>query len=589
MKNWKLRSKLVGCLIICIIIPLTIVGTISYFITASVIEKNINTYILQTLKQANYNLDTIINDVNDLSLFIIANSDVNKLLKTENMSDNSSQELKNRVERDFVNLCDSKSYIESIILINNKGQNFQYGQQALKLNYDFIRKNALGEGMYNLSNAHTQDYMYIGKKSVISFTRQLNDIDSFKKVGIASIDIDQSYINGIYDYLTLGSTGQVFLINQKGDVISTKNEWATSNYKLNSKTKKLLFKSLAGYYRETINEKDMLIAYNTSEKTGWKVVQIVPYKDVMKQGLDIRNYTIILAILFSILAAIIAIKVASKMTTPLYNLMFAMAEVEKGKFDMKVQVETEDEVGKLSRGFNSMIQTISELIDKVYKTEIRAKEAQLNALQSQINPHFLYNTLDTIYWMGRIEQAPKTSEMTQALSELFRLSLGNGGCITSIEKEKEYLESYLTIQKIRYDGKLDIQVDIDYEIYQFPIVKMTLQPIVENAIIHGISEGELKGLIKIKGFRENENIIFYIEDNGKGMDEKNIMKALKEENKKTNGIGIKNVNDRIKLYFGKKYGLKIKSELNKGTRISLIIPAITNIDLEGKKNEALDC
>lgn len=589
MKNWQLRNKIIAAFIIGIIVPLTIVGFLSYFITSRIVKRNINDYILQTLEQANSNLNTIVDDVNDLSLFIIGDEDVRNLLKYRVDNYDSDYILKNRVGNYFLNLCNSKIYIRSISLIDNDGKEYQYGSQVANTDINFIKENTAEGGSYTISPNLVQNYLDVGEKTVIAFSRQINDVKTFKKIGLVSIDIDQNYINGIYKYLKLRNTGEMVLINKDGSVISSNSIVKVPKDTFSKENMKILSQNTAGYFRKEIEGKDMLIAYNTSKKTGWKIVQIVPYDDVMRDGIYLRNFTIIIAIIFSIVAVIVSIRFASYITGSLYKLIDAMAEVEKGRFDLKVEVEFDDEVGKLGKGFNHMIKKIEQLIDEVYKTEIKEKEAQISALQSKINPHFLYNTLDTIHWIGRMEEAPRTSEMIQALSDLFRLSLGKDEYIIKIEDEKEYLKNYVLIQKIRYEDQVDIEMDIDLDIYQYSIVKMILQPIVENALIHGMEDMEKKGRIKISGYKEGENIIFCITDNGRGMDESVVNQILDEENKKTKGLGIKNVDDRIKLYFGKKYGLDIKSQINKGTVVQITIPAIKINDMGGNKNESVNC
>lgn len=222
-----------------------------------------------------------------------------------------------------------------------------------------------------------------------------------------------------------------------------------------------------------------------------------------------------------------------------------------------------------------MTRKLKELINEVYKIQLSRKEAELKTLQAQINPHFLYNTLDVIYWTSRLENAPKTGELVSALAKLFKLGLNKGSEITTIKKEIEHIQSYLTIQKYRYDEVPEFIIEVDETILEFSTIKLLLQPIVENALIHGIAELGGKGSVKITVKGVGEVIKFEVEDNGKGMEESRITQMFEEDfedDKK--GYGISNVHRRIKLYFGQDYGIDISSEIGCGTRVVMTIPKV---------------
>ncbi|MBC8062424.1 MAG: sensor histidine kinase, partial [Clostridiaceae bacterium] len=263
--------------------------------------------------------------------------------------------------------------------------------------------------------------------------------------------------------------------------------------------------------------------------------------------------------------------ISSKITTPIKKLTKLMQKVEEGNLDVIANVKRKDEIGALGRSFNSMVSVLKTLIEEVYKNQISRKEAELRALQAQINPHFLYNTLDVIYWTSRIEGATKTGEIVNALAKLFRLALNKGDEITTVEKEVEHLQSYLIIQKMRYTEEPDIIVEVDQAIYPCKTIKLILQPLVENALIHGIGELDIKGIIRVTGKIIEGDILFEIIDNGIGMEEERIKEILEGDIEEKKGYGIKNVDQRIKLYFGEKYGIKIYSEKGKGTKIEVRI------------------
>lgn len=573
MKNQKLHIKLIILNVSISVIPLIIVGIISFYITSSLIEKNISMYILQTLKQATFNLETIISDINDLALFTIANGDVRHLLKYP--EDNEIIDYKNRVGNYFINLCNSKNYIKSITLINNNNKIYQYGAYSEDIDIKMIEKYASSAPSYYISNAYEKKYAYIEKRPVFSYVIPINDINTLQKIGILSVDVDEIIINQIYKSLTLGENGEIFILDKGGKILSSSNKGNLSNYILNEESMKKIIDEKNGYFKQKINETDMLITFYNSKKDGLSLVQIISYRDVMKEKRYIMDSTIFTAILFSIIAIILSVIFSFEIAKPIKKLMIAMENVEKGNFNIQIDVNSDDEIGKLSKGFNKMIKRINVLIFEIYETQLKEKEAQIKILQSQVNPHFLYNTFDTIYWMSRLEKAPKTSEMVEALSKIFRYSLGNDDWIIEIEKEKEYLNNYLIIQKVRYDDRVKVHIEIDDEVNDYITVKMTLQPIVENVFVHGVDGSKDSVELTVKGYKEKNNIIFKIIDNGAGTQEENIKRYLINNiSEKNPCIGLKNVNDRIRFYFGDDYGLSFESHIGDGTKVTIRIPAI---------------
>ena len=254
-----------------------------------------------------------------------------------------------------------------------------------------------------------------------------------------------------------------------------------------------------------------------------------------------------------------------------------MKRMEKGNLDEKVNFKYKDEIGILGTQYNGMVEHINNLINKVYKLQLQEKEAELRALQSQINPHFLYNTLDTIFWKAEINKDTEISEMIYALSNLFRLTLNRGEDFTLVQKEKEFIEYYLLLQKKRYKDKLLYEINFSNDILNFKIPKLILQPFVENAIVHRTEISTEKSSISIQGSILNNKIIFTIEDNGAGINKdilNNIFKSSSSEitPSEKKGYAIINVKERLSLYYENNYELNIFSKEHKGTKIEIVLP-----------------
>ena len=298
---------------------------------------------------------------------------------------------------------------------------------------------------------------------------------------------------------------------------------------------------------------------------------------------QIRTFIIICACLIAVLTiglAMAVMQITTGMLRPIQVLAQAAGRISEGDLDARADVDSRDEIAVLADRFNDMAGNIQTLVVKVREDEQKMRKADLRLLQEQINPHFLYNTLDNIVWLIEGNEPDEAVEMVVTLSEFFRLVLSKGKEFITIRQEEQHISSYLHIQGKRYHDILDYHIYIDPEIYEYQIPKLTLQPLVENALYHGIKYKRSRGMIEITGTKEGENLYLTVADDGVGMDEDELKKLEKEISrpcKETeSGFGLANVNERIRMYFGSEYGMKIWSEKGSGTRITIEIPAITD-------------
>lgn len=283
----------------------------------------------------------------------------------------------------------------------------------------------------------------------------------------------------------------------------------------------------------------------------------------------------------AILAIIIIVStfiIVSDILHPVDVLYDATERISEGDFGVRAKVHTKDELASLAEGFNNMAENMQTLIDKIKEDEQKMRHADLRLLQEQINPHFLYNTLDTIVWLIEADETDQAVNMVVTLSNFFRLTLSKGKEFISIREEEQHIASYLKIQEMRYHDILEYDIQMDQVIYDYQILKLTLQPLVENALYHGIKNKRSKGYIHIHGEKEGELIRLTVRDNGVGIDEDEL-EELREEIKRPcketeRGFGLANVNERISMYFGSEYGMTIQSTKGKGTTIEVVIPAI---------------
>ena len=313
-----------------------------------------------------------------------------------------------------------------------------------------------------------------------------------------------------------------------------------------------------------------------SEITGWTIVGCMNMAELLKSSKEANNIYVMTAIVLVVIAMLISSFIARSITLPIQKLRDSMERVQEGDFKAAddLVIPSQNEIGSLTTSFNVMTHKIEDLMaQNVHEQELKRK-SELKALQSQINPHFLYNTLDSIIWMAEGKKNEEVVLMTASLARLLRQSISNEDEVVPIANEVEYARGYLTIQKMRYKDKLEFQIEVDSSILYIPLIKLVLQPIIENAIYHGLKYKESKGLLIVKGFMKDGNAVLQVIDDGVGMDEETLAHIYDKHkvNYHSNGVGVYNVQKRLKLYYGEDYGITYTSELGKGTTATITIP-----------------
>lgn len=345
------------------------------------------------------------------------------------------------------------------------------------------------------------------------------------------------------------------------------------------------------------DKEQYLTTFSKVKSNGWIICAVKSQSSLLKNMSVLKTLILTILVITGIISIFIIILMAYSITTPLRRLIKIMDKVKRGDFNVRYDYSAKNEVGELAESFNIMIEEIDKLVAqlnihidalkeekrKVKQIQVKKREAELKALQAQINPHFLYNTLNTITWEAANIGAKQISTISNSLGKFFRIALSDGKEIISLKEELEHAESYLKIQKIRYDTKLSYEIDIDRELYSFSIIKLIIQPLIENAIYHGIRAGKENGMIKIYGQKKTnllgtDVLILTVWDNGLGIDKdrlEDINEALmRGETQPDLGYGIYNVNERIRLYFGEEYGLSLESVEGSYTKAVIVIPKL---------------
>ncbi|WP_168714410.1 cache domain-containing sensor histidine kinase [Niallia nealsonii] len=413
-------------------------------------------------------------------------------------------------------------------------------------------------------------------KQNFTLTRSIIRFEDRKIVGGISIDINWDIVDSVIDMLkTEQEESSVYIINNRGEILYNPN-LAAKNKGFQRFVQQINNSKKEEYYFKTQNS---YVFFQKSLNNKVAVVKVIPKKVMMKGAAKAIVYGIVISMLSIILTIILSIYMSLKTTKPIIQLVGAMQEVEGSNFNVKIKTERLDEIGLLEKRFTTMVYKIKELIDKEYKSEIATKEAQFKALQAQINPHFLYNTLQLVGGMAVAHNTASVYTVISALSDMFRYITGKQGDFVLIEDEIEHIKNYLHIQNERFEGNIETNIFIEEGAESYIIPLLTIQPIIENAFNHGFEQKVGKWKLTIEVENVFDDIEITIKDNGIGILEEKLVELREQINNTSNqlfgkgSIGIKNIAARIHLYFGNDYGLNITSERGKGTIVVIRIPA----------------
>lgn len=421
---------------------------------------------------------------------------------------------------------------------------------------------------------------------VISLSRGVELTNSGKmSEGILLVDMDFSGIRQLFAKVNSQNMGYVYLMDSNGKIIyhPRQNLIFSDRIQENNEVAK-------GYddgaHRETFEGEDRMVAVKTVGYTGWKIVSVMPMEKFLGDFSRTRTMAVMI-IIVAILVMIFANQfVAIRVAKPLRSLEDSLTGIGIDK-EPQIYIGGPPEIQHLGETIRSMVKQLRQLTDDIVKEQEEKRKSELDALQSQINPHFLYNTLDSIMWMIEAEKYEDAISMVQALSRLFRISLSKGKNIITIGEELQHAKNYLDIQKYRYKNKFTSYFEIEEGIEKYKTIKLIIQPLIENAIYYGMEYMDGDGEIYVRAYTKDSDLFIEVEDNGLGMQKEQVENILTDGTRirsKGSGIGIRNVHQRIQLYFGTEYGLEILSEPDEGTTVRIHLPKTENVE-EKKKEE----
>lgn len=507
---------------------------------------------------------------------------------------NYLQELKVKIDQICGEISDSKNIdevneriavasrlqtdIEAIMVYDKDGNLLAFSSNGNKLkndtqlNLSFDKSNTENIKGYNMSLPHVENLFYEYYPWVVTITHPEYE-ELFGETVYITVDFSFSNIAKYIDNVGIGQHGYCYIADESGNIVyHPQQQMIFSGIKQEDISD--VVKLADGVHRNN----NIIYSLNTLDNNSWRIVGISHIDELTSEKTETILRVVLITMLCCSAIAIAVVLVFSKIVTkPVRGIVAEMQKFEHRVDDFKYSpvFDRVAEVQVISESFEHMSGMIKDLMDEVRAEEITLRKTELKALQAQINPHFLYNTLDSIQWMceqGKNEDAVK---MVGALAKLFRISISRGHELISIKDELKHAESYLIIQSYRYKNQFKYTFNVDKSVEDCFVNKITVQPLIENAIYHGLDRMVDEGEIDINVSVDlNNDILIDVRDNGVGMTSSQCVKILKKERSDSSGIGIKNVNDRLKIYFGENYGISIKSELDVGTTVTVRIPQL---------------
>jgi two-component system, sensor histidine kinase YesM len=570
IRNWGLKNKFVTVFLLLITLPTLIIGCIIYYQTTTIFKQQAENNAVGKLEKNEDNLTSIIRGIENMSSYMIYEKNFQTFFTAteEDLNQAAYKEAVAGINGYFTFQLMSHSYIDSILLIANDGHVLEIGSHVMG---DEVRLNQVAkdlEGAPYWSNTYRVIENGAAKKNVVSLTRVINDINHINEpIGMVRIRLDQSKLFKTIENNTMNQTGDYFVMNKKGEVVLHQDPSLAGTPFPDLKITDWIMNSKSRTLKAEANQSDYLVVKKAIAGTDWVSIAIVNEGEVVKSLYNVRGLFVFMFFLLLVLGAIAFIGFYQSFIRRIVELTKQTKQLGEGDFTANVPVSSQDEIGKLGLRFNKMVTTIQKYINQEYKLKIKQRESELKALQSQIDPHFLYNTLDMIRWTARLEKAMETGQLIERLSKIFRMNLNMGKMWVKVEEEVQYIQNYLELQKSRVGNRLNYSIFYDDQIKDIYIIKQILQPLVENSILHGFDDLPRQGVIRIRLFKVEKEIWMDVIDNGWGFPNE---KQEQDPNRKS-GYAIPNLVDRLEFAFGEEATFEVLDSVV-GTWIRLKLP-----------------
>ena len=581
-KKLSITQKLLLLFSVQVIIPLTFMGIMLYKNTETIIQNKCVSYTADLLKMIELRLGDFSDSLSSITEDMLYDPNICGILD-EPKDREVTQKIREACYQSLRRVCKSNGKLQRAAIVSLSGTVYQYDLNAGNVE-DNGKQMPIHQMFLAAQQAEGSATWYVEPtkdgQAHLYMVRMIHNVDDLKKMGMIILQVNREKLKNIYNDLAVEFMDGIQILSQnhewligmdQDEITSEERNWLSQqnkewNYSIDPKSRQM-------------------IAYMNIEGTPWQVIAKASLKELFSKEMErFRRLFILVMICTVLLLSGFSLLMAMDILDPIKQLVTGIQKFEQENVHEEISVDREDELGYLSRCFNKMSCEIDNLLNRVYKEQLTRKEAELKALQAQINPHFLFNTLESINWMAQLNNVPEIRDMVASLSDLMEASMGKGNPMIPLSKELKYIDSYLVIMKYRYGDRLSYESQADQSALHQKVPKLILQPLIENAIYHGVDKVRKKCLIQLKVESQEEQIYIEIKDNGKGMEPEEVY-AINQQfqedrrdyflEKHSKGIGLANVNSRLKLFFGQKYGLSVESEYENYTKMKLCIPIIS--------------
>ncbi|WP_308723015.1 sensor histidine kinase [Paenibacillus polysaccharolyticus] len=607
-KSINLRSKLLVLFLALTLLPLSLQGVMSYAHFSQTLDRKTEQFTIDMVRQINTNLNRMLKDFERLSLLPLYDETVLRILRKYDGAMGAGTWAKSDDYQKMKLYTSAQAYdrpeIRGIHLISNSGILFSnLDSLAVKPVWDGNQEKWFAElrgteGIWHLLPPHIPGYYVRGQEAeYISVGRELRDPGTLQRLGYILIDIRLEAFGQLLSNLNFEQKASLMIVDSQQRLIfeKTSTDGLSAYAPLLSHGK---HQDYADNQKIELEGRSYLHVKHHSGYSGLSVISLTPITVIQKESGEMLTFTMGLALLCMAAVAILAVLVSYRVTRPLIRLKHHMIRVEQGDFSQRVTQYSSDELGQISRGFNRMMEEIHRLFHEVYMLEIQEREAELSALQSQMNPHFIYNTLESINMMAVRQRHAEVSAMVTALGRLLRYTIDKADRMVTLREELAFVDSYVRIQQVRYNGELEIIYDMEEEVNDCLVPKLILQPLVENAICHGI-EGRLAGgstggnnggMIWVSAVLFDQELLISVRDNGKGMEQEELDRLNASVSGQTvsgqnvyptanpilhrhagESLGLHNIAQRLHLVYGKDSGLTVDGSPGQGLVVTLSI------------------
>ena len=579
----RIRTKIFLAFIAVIFSSILLVSTVLMNTSKRIIETNAREFSRELVRQAAAIADWRAKDFEKFAFATTDDSTLKKKLRDFDASAKSERQVFAHNLIDGVNRQAAlDQFIRSFAILSPSGKLFSWDKKNNVFHPDAVPSEIYPDlgGLYRSLKAAGEKTVWIGAGGdggKVIFARRIIDSESFDDLGLFAAEIDAAYFDLAMQEDSPLREGTLIIADEAGRLLFSNGKGRTSSEGI----AKAFSQASNAEVFVSEDESVMTFAIETMVKR-WKVICVLPLAYLLRHEGSTRLAVILVSVAALLFAVVLSLGLSSGITKNIKALERSMRTIEKGDFNIRIEPHSLDEVGLLGLRFNIMANKIDELINTVYRERLAKKELEFKALQAQINPHFLYNTLGSIKWLAKKDGQDSVETMISTLIKLLRFSV-SASEFTTLEEELRYVSNYLVLQKLRYEDRFSFEFRSDESASGLRVLRFVLQPLVENALYHGIELSKGSGLIRIGAERRPDALLLTVEDNGIGFDEKEIERLLAEPKKEypgLNSIGIKNVNDRIKLHFGEEFGLVFSARTGGGTVVKVRLPILSG-DEEG--------